>query len=169
MKALADPRGSSAPQTDGDPLAEQPAPSPLKDGASPRSRLRAPVEGLTKKASFKLLRLAYLQYGLLKEARTRLKGRRFTCTAFENINDISTVTVNSDGTVTCDCGDVTGEGQFGNILDESIESLISAQTGSRQAPPPALRQVRLSQGNRRHAPACQPAPGSQAPHSFLEH
>ena len=79
--------------------------------------------GPLKQFSFKLLRAFYVLRGWQKQVRAKLRGRVFACGSLGSFPAIENVMVNSDGTVTCDCRDTTGEGQFGNILAEPLETL----------------------------------------------
>ena len=87
--------------------------------------------GPLKRFSFKLLRAFYLLRGWQKQGRAKLRGRVFACGSLGSFPAIESVIVNSDGTVTCDCRDITGEGQIGNIIDEPLETLYRNEKASR--------------------------------------
>ena len=83
-----------------------------------------------KQFSFKLLRSYYVLHGWQMQAWAKLRGREFACGCLGSFSNIDNVMVNSDGTVTCDCRDTTGEGQIGNILTEPLETLYRNEKAS---------------------------------------
>src|ERR1017187_6328664 len=90
----------------------------LLDSPRKSTPMKPDIQPIKKRISFRLLRMFYRVYGLSRAVRARVRGRVFSCTELANCRHLQNLVINSDGTVTCDCGDVTGEGQLGNLLNE---------------------------------------------------
>ena len=129
--------------------------------------MKANTQSMTKRASFRVLRTFYVLDGLFKAVRARLRGRVFVCTDLANWHDLQNLMINSDGTITCDCGDVTGEGQLGNLLTEPLEVIYQGAKASafrqklREGKLPMIRCI-MCPALKETLPGQQPA-GSPAP------